>query len=55
MWFTCSNCNGNGIIDNNSCSFCTRYNVYCNGVLTFYGHIWCDDNYMEPITPPSSP
>ena len=55
MWFTCHNCNGNGNINDIPCTICTPYNVYYNGFLTFYGHIWCDDNDIEPITPPTSP
>ena len=56
MWFTCNVCNGNGYnIDNILCSNCSRYNVYHNGILIFYGLIWCDDNAYYPVTPPSSP
>ena len=59
MWFTCNVCNGNGYvstnIDNILCSNCSRYNVYHNGILIFYGLIWCDDNAYEPVTSPSSP
>ena len=55
MWFTCNVCNGTGIIDDTRCNICSQYNIYHNGILAFYGHIWCDDNDMEPITPPSSP
>ena len=55
MWFTCHNCNGSGNRDGIPCIVCSHYNLYYNGVLTFYGHIWCDDNDIEPITPPTSP
>lgn len=56
MWFTCNVCNGNGYnIDNILCSNCSRYNVYHNDILIFYGLIWCDDNAYYPVTPPSSP
>jgi hypothetical protein len=55
MWFTCHNCNGIGNRGGIPCNVCTPYNLYYNGVLTFYGHIWCDDNDIEPITPPTSP
>jgi hypothetical protein len=55
MWFTCHSCNGGGChIDNSPCIVCSRYNIYYNGVLIFYGHVWCDDDIV-PITPPPSP
>ena len=56
MWFTCNICNGNGYVSSNIlCSNCSRYHVYHNDILIFYGLIWCDDNAYNPITPPSSP
>ena len=54
MWYTCHKWFGTGNIESNQCSICSQYNVYHNGTLTFYGHIWCDDDII-PITPPSSP
>ena len=36
MWFTCHNCNGSGNRDDIPCIVCSRYNIYYNGVLTFY-------------------
>lgn len=55
MWTTCYLCNGTGSIDEKYCIVCRCYNIHYNGVLIFYGHIWCDDDYINPITPPSSP
>lgn len=54
MWYTCHNCNGEGVINVSPCILCSQYNIYFGDILTIYGHIWCEDN-IEPITPPSSP
>ena len=62
-WYTCPNCNGKGYIEKKECLMC-RFDITAdlngeNGInnegLILRGKIWVTDNFIDPISPPSSP
>tara|TARA_B110000495_G_C22601320_1_gene359577 strand:+ start:294 stop:515 length:222 start_codon:yes stop_codon:yes gene_type:complete len=62
-WYTCPKCNGEGYIDKKECLMC-RFDITAdengeNGLnnegLILRGKIRVTDNFIDPISPPSSP
>jgi len=63
MWVICHKCNGEGYIDKKECLMC-RFDITSdadgeNGLsdegLILRGKIWIVDNFIDPVSPPSSP
>ena len=63
MWYICPKCNGEGYIEKKECLMC-RFDITGdrngeNGLndegLILRGKIWVTDNFIEPVSPPTSP
>lgn len=63
QWHLCPKCNGEGYIEKKECLMC-RFDITAdrngeNGLndegLILRGKIWVTDNFIDPVSPPSSP